>query len=148
MISSGLIRDLSIINLSYALLEYEQESIFIDEEHTKKILELKQTLFSLLANYSNYSKKIVSKTKKYLQEILTTPLDYTLPLTIFALKLLSLTFPANQRKGKPLDKDLEELWQSIKDIVNDCENKFYDTVSEDLVVSCEEFYYKVIRVVR
>lgn len=146
-LSSGYIKDLAIINLSYALLEYEENKEFLDKEYTKKILEIKQKLYNFLAKHYKIRKKILAKTKRYLQEIFNSKLDYTLPLTIFALKLLSLSFPRNQRQGKALSKDIETLWLGIKEVVNDCENRFFDTVDEDLVVDCEDFYYKVIRLV-
>lgn len=139
-ISSGELKEVSVITFCLGILDSEKGTIFIDEDCTKKLDTISNELRKTLSLYKEHKKYVLNKTKKYINNVINIPYKDRIHTTLLALEMLFLSFQPNERK-KPLAPNIEKLWNKIKGNVNDITNKYYDEVDEDILAETFNFAY-------
>lgn len=135
-ISNGELKEVAILAFCLGILESKKDIIFIDEEHTKKLDEIYEKMKDTVNKYTEHRKYILTKAKKYLDNVAKILHKKQIHLTLLALKMLFITFSINER-DKPLSNTLQKFWDDVKSNVEDLTNKYY----EDILTETMNFAY-------
>lgn len=144
--SKGEIRDATFVWYALGLLKMDEaeNSEFIDAG-TKETLEfIKEKITDYLKPYGDYRQEIYRKVERLTNVIVFTKEDYQVQLTMLALNMLATILPANERQGRPLGRNLTELWEVIGNDVRALLDKYFDEVSEDIAEQTWRFTLDII----
>ena len=124
-ISSGEVRDITIVAYCLGLLEMDKDGVFVNEELTKEVSEIETKIRALIANYSSVKPKVMKGLARITNTIQQIPEGLQVQLTVLALNMLYFTLQKNER-SKPLSKRLQDFWEENDSKVLSLTDEYFD----------------------